>query len=103
MLDPYLKLQSFVVAVGDHQANAAALVVGDAQRDHAQDLHVLEASVAATRQGDLLLHPQVHTDKTHRTISISSTPQCVSSSSKHVLNADHLRQLSFFTSTMGSM
>lgn len=59
----YLQLYSSLVVVVQDYPDAAVLVVGHPERDHAQDLHVLEASVSATRQSDLFLHSQMYTSE----------------------------------------
>lgn len=43
------------------QANPCKLFIRDVQHDHAMKLHVLQPSVTATSQGDLLLYFHVHT------------------------------------------
>lgn len=59
----HLQLYSSLVVVVQDYPDAAVLVVGNSERDHAQDLHVLETSVSATRQSDLLLHSQMYTSE----------------------------------------
>jgi len=61
-----LQLQPFVVVVVDDEADAAALVVGHPERHHAEQLHVLDAAVAAAGQRDLLLHAQMNTEEHER-------------------------------------
>lgn len=43
------------------QPDSPVFLIRDPKGDHAQYLHVLQPSIAATRQRDLLLYPQVHT------------------------------------------
>lgn len=49
------------------QTNAAVLVITDSEGDDAQDLHVLQPSIAATGNDHLLFNLQMNTVKERRT------------------------------------
>lgn len=75
MQQTHLKLQPLVVIVVDDEADAAAFLVRDPERHHAQHLHVLQATITAAAQRDLVFHAQMYAEERTQTAGALNTNQ----------------------------